>query len=231
MSKKSLFLLALSCVLLIMPDTYAMKMGAGAKLGLNMGSLYGDNIDNIENYADGSLKTGFVGYGVFSVDFIDFFGAEIEAGFTSKGKKWDYSDSSISLKFDYQFNYLEIPILFKGMIPLGIAKPMLYAGPTLGFLLSSKEKVKEDYSGQSIDTTITIPDSTTNSIEFGLAFGGGCSFDVGPGSLVLELRYTLGLTNIPKATDSEKADADYNESDYNMKSGTLAILVGYVFKF
>jgi hypothetical protein len=209
----------------------ALQMGAGAKLGLSLGSLSGAKVDDMDTSFNPSMRLGLAGYGFLSVDILNNLGAQLEAGYVMKGKKWSNKQYDKTYS-QTNFDYLEIPLLIKVMLPLGIVKPMLYAGPEFGILLSSKIHEHWEAPGFPItDTTYDFPDSSRSSSEFGLVLGGGTALDLGPGALVLDIRYTLGLSSIYKATESEKKEPGYKESDFEAKSGTVCIMVGYVFKF
>ncbi len=60
----------------------------------------------------------------------------------------------------------------------------------------------------------------TNVVDFGVTMGGALNFVVGPGAIVLDFRYTLGLVKI--------ASEDFAGDD---KNGALSLLVGYTFNF
>jgi hypothetical protein len=229
MKRTTLLSVASFFVFTISFNVLSMNSGVGAKLGLSMGSLSGKAMGTMDSSLNKRMKTGLSGYGLAFMDLNNYIGAEVEVGFVMKGGKWT-NKADDNQYITMNFNYLEIPLLIKGKIPLGIVKPMLYAGPTFGILLSSSASWHMGGTGFMSDTTISIPDSTINSTELGLAFGAGTTIDVGLGSLVVDLRYTLGLTNIPKATESDKKSTYYNESNYNLKSGTLAIMIGFIFK-
>jgi hypothetical protein len=226
--KKSILIITGLCLVLFTASSFAMKMDAGVKGGLSLSNLMGKGVEFADTSMDPSMRMGFTGYGFFGVDFTDNIGAQIELGYAQKGKSYAFkteSKNTVALNFDY----LEIPILVKGMYPVGDLKPMIYVGPTMGFMLASNEKMHME-APVSMDTTITIEDSTRNGFEFGLAFGVGTTYKVGPGAILLDIRYTLGLTTIPKLSDADKA-AGAKEADVEMKTGTLGFMVGYQMDF
>jgi hypothetical protein len=227
--KKIFFSAAVLCILIFSVNSMALQLNAGLKGGLSLGNLTGKMAEQADSSSNGSLKAGFAGYGLFGIDVIDNFGAQIELGYVGKGKSWtDKSNSKNTVSFN--FNYLEIPVLAKGMLPLGPIKPMLYVGPTFGFLVSSSVKMHSEEPGfPTQDTTMSIPDSTRNGFDFGLAIGAGSTFSLGQGAIIFDVRYTFGFISVPKLTQSEK-NAGGQDSDVEMKTGTLAIMVGYQFK-
>ena len=231
--KKMLLAVSALCVVLFSANSMALSFNAGLKGGLSLGTLRGDGVKDVEEIdgIDKHMRAGFLGYGLVSVDFTKYFGTELDVGFVGKGKKWSSDSDDGKGTLELKFNYLEIPILIKGMVPAGIATPMIYAGPTFGFVLSSKAKEHFEYPGEpDEDTTITIPASERNVFEFGLALGAGSTFNVGPGAIIFDFRYTIGFTSLPKLTEEDEFD-ETEESDIAMKTGTLAIMLGYQFKF
>jgi hypothetical protein len=85
-------------------------------------------------------------------------------------------------KLDY--NYLNVPILFKYQHEMGL---FAESGPQIGFLLSANEKA----NGQTLNAK-----DATQSVDFSWAFGIGYKFsEIGLG---IDARYNLGLTNVSK---------------------------------
>lgn len=204
----------------------AATLNLGVKGGMSLGTLTGKGVEDMDSGSTVGMKPAFNGYGFFSADLSSNLGLQAELGYVSKGKVWkdpDNDKNSISMNF----SYLEIPLLVKGMFPMGAVKPMIYAGPTFGLMLSSTIGEKSD--SPSFDTTITIEDSLRNGFEMGIALGGGTSYEVGPGAIILDIRYTIGLTSLLKLTQDAK-DAGIKEEDIVMKTGTLGIMIGYQFK-
>lgn len=228
--KKSFVAVSALCVFLFSADATALQMNAGVKGGLGLGTLTGKGVEDIDTAENGLLKPSLALYGLFGIDFVRYFGAQVELGYIGKGKTWaDKSNSKnvMSLNFDY----LEMPILAKGMLPVGRFKPMVYAGPTFSLMINSTMREHYEETGYpTFDTTVTIPDSARYGFDFGLALGTGFTIDAGPGAIILDIRYTFGFVSIPKLSQAEK-DMGEKESDLAMRTGTLAIMVGYQFKF
>jgi hypothetical protein len=98
--------------------------------------------------------------------------------------------------------FLEIPVFLK--LALGTSvRPYVFAGPSFGFLLSSKGEftVNGDvFKGDLKDIT--------KSFDVGLGFGVGISFPFGKTSVFVEGRYTLGLTDLFNAGQVEWKSGD-----------------------
>jgi len=176
----------------------------GGKLGIGISSLYGPNVKNT------AAKVGLNFYGFAEKEFTPMFAGQIEIGFTRKGCNFDIpkdtNDQSIGL------SYLEIPIQAKFLIPVSAPfKPAVYAGPVLGFNLAATEF----YNNKS------YPENNINNFDFGLAFGAVTEIPIQQiGNILLDIRYTLGLSNVSSSSNSNNA----------IRNGNFAILAGYAFK-
>ena len=85
-------------------------------------------------------------------------------------------------------------------------------GSSFGFRVSEVQKE----AGEELDF-----EDQTKTFDFGIAFGGGVSFD----KLVIDARFTLGLTNIINETG--KADLGPNA---DAKNRSFALTVGWRFR-
>jgi opacity protein-like surface antigen len=230
MKKLSAMLLAMVVVGLMSSSASAqVKMGLGIKAGLNIASLSGKDADSISvpelpiYLPSSGSRLGLIGGLFFSMQFTDVFGAQIEAAYSMKGRKYSKSVNSpvgsLTVDGTVAVDYLEFPILAKVVIPTsGPLNPFVYAGPSIGILLSSKLKFAAS-GAMSADTTVDIKEFTSGS-DIGLAFGAGIAFKMG---LLFDLRYTLGLSTIGKKVEGMTEAMD-------LKTGTFAIMAGYEFK-
>ena len=167
----------------------------GVTAGVNMASWSGSDASDTKGL------TGFA-FGGFVATPGDGLGFRGEALYSMKGATVTFLGTDISMKYDY----LEFPLLGKYTFATpGNIKPSFYAGPYLGFLLSSKAEA----NGNSADI------SDQKSVDFGLAFGAGADINVGNGSVGLIVRYGLGLTKI-----NDQAD---------IKNGCFSIMANYAF--
>ncbi len=148
----------------------------GAKAGLNLASLTGDDVDV-------KSKIGF-NAGLFAeIPVSEQFSVKPELVYSLQGAKSDgEGDSKLNL------SYLNIPILAKYNISEGF---FAEAGPQIGFLTTAKAK----YDGGSVD----IKDNF-KSIDFSLGLGLGYELSETYG---LNLRYNLGLSSIADDDDAK----------------------------
>ena len=127
--------------------------------------------------------------GIFTqYDFLEFVGIQTELLYTQKGYKLDNAwDDHIDV------DYIEIPIMVRGMIPIGIIKPFVYAGVHASILVVGDGTIL----GNDLDW------ENFNTFDWGLVFGGGVDLTLGPVVLHTDLRYTLGMRSLWDDVDSK----------------------------
>jgi hypothetical protein len=132
---------------------------------------------------------------------------------------------------NYEFSYLEIPITVRAGFGNGDARPYVFAGPSLGFLLSGNETSSSD----SISTITGIKDHLS-STEFSLVFGAGFLDKLSDRlSFTLDVGYAMGLSNIYKDALPDRTTVNkdgktvslINNSD--AKSGDFRIALALLF--
>jgi hypothetical protein len=133
-------------------------------------------------------------------------------------------------------DYIEIPVLVRYDFG-GKLRFFLEAGPYAGYLVRGKavtEGVSALYLDEAGTMPIIIPPATDplmvdlgattdvkDSLEpfnFGLAGGGGLRVPAGPGEVVLEARFQLGLTTLQK----------HPETDGKTQTGAVIVSLGYM---
>ena len=97
----------------------------------------------------------------------------------------------------------------------------LFAGPQLGFKVSSKMKVSQ--SGTSVSTS--EGSDLFKSVDFAIVLGAGYQSPMG---LMFSLNYNIGLTN---AIDNEKFSAlpGVGQIDEKCRNGVLQFNIGWRF--
>jgi hypothetical protein len=147
----------------------------GIKAGVNVASV------NVEDGKDlNSIVSGHLG-GLVHIHVSPQFAIQPELFLSGQGGE-DDGDK-------YKLIYLNLPVLFQYMFGNGFR---LHTGPQLGILLSAEEKI----GNAEYDVN-----SSFENIDFGWEFGASYQF---PGSGVgLDLRYTVGLTDITESSSSD----------------------------
>jgi hypothetical protein len=162
------------------------QMQAGLKAGLNLANLSGDDAGSPDS------KTAFAFGGFFAYQFSPMFAIQPEIYYSMKGATDNMTFEGATVDITYTFDYIEIPLLLKFMIPIqgSNIKPAIFAGPHVA--INTTAKVKAEYQGDSQEEDI----EDFKSSEFGLQFGGGVGFPVGKGELGFDIRYIMGLSTI-----------------------------------
>lgn len=144
----------------------AQKVKFGAKAGLNLAFVTGDDTE------DFTPNTDFH-FGVMAEWKIsDKFALQPEVIYSGQG-----ADTNIDSEGVVSLNYLNVPIMGKYYVTKGLS---LEAGPQIGFLLYTE--------GGSINF-----EDALKSTDLGVNFGVGYKLDNG---LNFSARYNLGLSNI-----------------------------------
>lgn len=180
-----------------------LRAGVGVKGGLNFAN---------QSWSDGGMTITPSGvqlpvFGVyFSLRLGKYLAIQPEILYSQKGSKFTedgYTDQITG-------SYIEVPVLAKIYIaPEGPVRPILFAGPAIGFMLSAEEA----YDGESED----ISDEVTGT-DFGVVFGGGLEFKAGRAVLTLDVRYDMGLTDVEASSD-----------ELQVKNKTVSVMIGLGF--
>lgn len=195
--------IAASSFLLLLAVTAAPARAQviGAKLGSSFSTISTDPDDNLNRKS----LTAFGGGGLLRFGFIGLT-LQLEALALTKGEKIvdENTDATAKLKA----TYVEVPLT--AMFSIGDG-PYVFVGPSVAFeadcktvLAANNNKVESDCNQNRKKT------------DWGVTGGAGVQFRGGPGYILLEGRYTYGLTNITAETSTRKS---YNRS--------LAAFIGY----
>lgn len=164
------FLLCIAIATLTFTTSQSQEIRLGAKLGLNVASLGGDN------YGVGSLgaRTSFHLGALAEIPLSGNFALQPEILYSSEGSDWSLGtlgDANIKL------DYIRVPVLAKYYIIDGLSAEL---GPSFGVLVSAKaedDDVKEGY--KSFDAALAI--GATYRLNMGVFFS---------------LRYNKGLLDV-----------------------------------
>jgi Outer membrane protein beta-barrel domain len=156
----------------------------GPKVGLNFASWGGDN----STYFTSTTKFFFGGF--MEYDFIKNFGLQGELLYNTAGTGVSVQGQTGTISI----SYLEIVALAKYNIPVDKAVKIFFvAGPQLGIKLSAN-------AHQDANSTDTDYGQYISGSDFDIVVGTGTSFKVGPGNIIVDLRYNIGLSNVQKTS-------------------------------
>jgi hypothetical protein len=203
---KHRFTTLLVVMLTIAVSLASARITGGLKAGMNLANIHGDDIED-SKFKVGFCGGGFVAFGLGKVVVI-----QPELLYSQKGAKWQEEYIGETGKVTFKFNYLEMPVFIKMIVPVqGKVKPSFFLGPYFGIMITGPRGELE------VDgTTIEEDLEGVKDTDFGVVFGGGLDFVLGKGKIVFDVRYGLGLTTL----DEEGAD---------VKNNVFSFLVGYSF--
>lgn len=174
------------------------------------GGVVFSNLNTSESGVSG--RTGYVaGLGLsIPVTTDNFFVIQPELLYIQKGANFSTNGNTTRVGDTY-INYAELPVLAKINFGGESFRAYVNAGPSIAYALFGRT----NQNGAVVDVKFGDESDVTfnNRIDFGLQFGGGIGFKAGPGDILLDLRYGLGLSNLldqPMAgTDSEAQNRVY----------------------
>ena len=212
----------LICIVITAEPGMAQDISFGVKGGLNLSTIVGDHYDIPEGGVE--TITGFCGGGFIVYRLNDMFSIQAEGVYSMKGMKWETATTingiPATCKYQWNLDYIEIPLLMKYSFQTKKSIiPVIFVGPCFSFNLSAKDKV--DCEGRSDGSYVWQTGEgeleDINSTDLGIVFGAGLELDISKSSLLLDIRYTLGLTKI----------RDYE--DTSEKNAVISLMIGYMF--
>ena len=169
-----------------------------------------------------------------------FFSVQPELLYIQKGYKVEAAGDQGTLELTDSYNYLEVPVLAK--INFGSERVKLYvnAGPSFAYALNGRftqnvslgplsfsdegKNIFKEEPDNSIGDDAYLSPKYYNRVDVGVQFGGGLGLKVGPGAVLLDARYGMGLTNFFKGNrDNSTADDDRA----NVQNRVFAFTLGY----
>ena len=223
--KRFVFVL-LAAVLVFQIAPAQLPFSVGGKFGINIANASLD--PSLPSQLSKSGRMGFAFGGVLEMGLAGPVFLQIEPMFIQKGVKVEgpmfqnQQGQVLSGSMTNKLSFLEFPILFKAKLPTGQVKPYGFLGPTIGLRLSAKEEIEVPSAGYKEESTV---DSTTSSIDFGLAFGAGAEFSVAPKiALTGDIRYVLGLKDLNSSKDQP------GQQHQSVKTNGIQFFVGVLFK-
>lgn len=157
----------------------------GVKGGMNVSSLSKDS-----GLDDQKSKIGF-NAGVFAnIPIASSFSIQPEVLYSQYGNKTDFTTLGTKYSASTKLDYITVPVMFQYNFI-----PNLYveAGPEFGFMVSAKNKVKNESNGNS-SSTDNYKDNL-NTFNFGIGLGAGYYFTPNFG---VTARYVAGITDVAK---------------------------------
>lgn len=181
----------------------AKKFMVGLKGGGNLATVVGGDAE-----LPGATKKRALGFsgGAMAAINLGSFGVQPELLYSVKGVKYEADQTDGTRRIRY--NYLQVPLLlrFNASLPAIPVTPKFMLGPSASFFLSGKSKATGDLGDPTEEgvQTSELDEDNQRSPYFGAIAGAGVDVGLGPGVLVVDLRYEQGLNKIA-AKDAEPA--------------------------
>lgn len=190
----------------------------GIRAGGSMGRL---SLSTKPEGVDSQWQPGFVVGATLAYEELPVVGLELQVLYFEQGGELEGSLELLNEVFEGQAQirmaYLMIPFLANFKVREATVRPYAKLGPQVGFRISSKAELRSvDLTGGSLETDIK---EETNSVDFSLYFAGGLDFPLTTVSAYLEVGYSVGFTDLFKAT------ADVTDL-FQGKSHALGITAG-----
>ncbi|AZA59876.1 porin family protein [Chryseobacterium indoltheticum] len=171
----------------------------GIKAGMNVSSL-----SKNETLEDQGSKIGF-NAGVFAnIPVAESFSIQPEVLYSQYGDKYDYVVAGNRYSYANHLDYVTVPVMFQYNFI-----PNLYveAGPEFGFMVSAKNKAKNETNNDVLAESGNYKDNF-NTFNVGIGLGAGYYFTDNIG---ITARYVAGVTDIAKDRPSN-SDAVRNNT-------------------
>ncbi len=193
-----------------------LKVNGGLIVGTNLSTLGGGELSELAGFEDRTTMGG----GIFvSFPITGGFSIQPEVRFAAKGAKADYAlvDTTGTEVGDgtstYKLDYVHVPLLLRFTIPTGSAvRPVLYGAPDFAFNVASTITFDDPAGYEQLEL------EDVAKFDFGMSAGGGLDITLGGSRILLDARYTWGMTEVFTSEDAAKD-----------KNRTLSFSVGYAF--
>lgn len=192
--------LALAVIALLVPahTSAGPAITAGVKGGVNVANV---DLKLTGFTVSAKSRPGLIIGGFVAMDKNQA-GLVVEGLFSQNGTKLEFSDSGATFTQEIRIDYIVIPVL--GRVNLKASDAVLvhlYAGPQFGLKTGFQSKETLTVGGMTTTDT-TSDDDNIKGHNVDMAFGGQVDF----GRFLVDLRYSLGLTNADKDTGPEEPE-------------------------
>ena len=211
MSMKKWIVAAWAC-LFIMPAMAQLgevrnNLALGVNVGMNMNKA--DFSPQIKQNSHNGMSFGVVARYMSEKYFSMMCGIQVELNYTQRGWKENIEDGSGDT-YSRTMNYVEIPLLAhlafgKDALDKGM-KFFVNVGPQIGFFLSEKEKMSDDWNPSYRPNGIVqqYGKMVENKFDYGILGGLGVELSTKYGHFILEGRYYYGLADFWGSTKKDE---------------------------
>ena len=179
------------------PPAMSQDISVGGRIepgaGWISGSEWEDAVDSWDDNFAGEpsrLALSFSGGGAAAFGLAPGFAIQVEVMISSLAGAYGYEFSGIEVDGKQRATLLQMPLLLKPRIETSAGTFFFLLGPTVGIFLGDVT-VEESGGGITVEDDVE-PD---NQVLAGLVVAAGHEWNLGPGSLGVDLRYTRQLTD------------------------------------
>ena len=201
---KKILLLAL----LALVTTTGFSQTVGIKGGATYYTFQGKASNDYE------YRLGYTAGVMLQQHINELIGVQVEALYTSKGGKMEYTSGNEEVQSSLRMNYVDVPLL----LHLSASGLFIDLGPQVSFIAKAR-RLREVTSGTTTTTSKTDITDQPYAIDFGYVAGVGYRAGNGVG---LELRYNGGLKKVDDEGPSENIDR--RNSGFNLM---LSYILGH----
>lgn len=213
--KKLLLAAAIAALTIGLPRAEAAEdIDVGLKLGFNLSGFHGEDAN--PPGTSSISRMGFTGGAFFVYPVAKGMDIQPELLLSTKGTIYKLEVLGEPYEQTVTLTYLEIPVLLRMnvVMPRQEVVPYFLLGPVLSIKTAARSEVRTLAGATSGDV------DNIRSFDFGAALGAGIEMPTGKGSIVFEMRYTLGLNTIVDSSGG---------SDAEIKNKSFAFTAGYRF--
>ncbi len=203
-------------VLAAAPGILAQDIAIGGRIepavGWISGSDWADEIDFFDdNFAGEPHRPAFSfsGGAVAAFGLAPGFALQVEVLISYLGGNYAYDFTGIAVDGKQRATLLQFPLLLKPRIETAAGDFFFLLGPTVGIFLSDVS-IEESGAGITVGSDVE-PD---NQAIAGIVVAAGHEWDLGPGLLGVDLRYTRQLTD--------------TFDDFNSRQNVVGLGIGYL---
>ncbi|MBD3244344.1 MAG: outer membrane beta-barrel protein [Chitinivibrionales bacterium] len=202
MQRISVLLLILTVGLASAED---VTSAVGVNGGVNVSHFSGEDseLDNTSTDPRAAFNAG----AFLEIGLNRMFSLQPEVQYTRKGETVKAGSDALNGTWHVELAYIEIPLLAKIYFPLSWdTRPFVYAGPFIGFNVNAQTDNIYEVGPLNFDSDTDLEEDV-NPFEAGLSMGTGLRHDIEKLAILLDFRYTLGLS---RTFDDETFDEVYN---------------------
>lgn len=172
-----------------------------------------------------SYRTSFSGGVFMNYAFDEALSIQPELLYVPKGFTGTLYDGYIDVDVTPSIDFIEIPLLLKFAFPTGgNVRPFVFAGPSVGFAVSSKLKIGVGWLSSKVDMS-----DFTNSTDFGMVVGAGLGYDTKYGLLSIDARFSRGFSDIVESATFDIGGSEQSITVDEFKHYGFAFLAGIQF--